>query len=74
MKKNNKDEIIELLYNLKLLLFVEPKHIPILYKKLKKNITIRNLLIFINILKELGSPIALMEKIKKFQNGIIIIL
>ena len=68
-----KDDILELLFNLKRLSLINPKEIPILYKKIKNKYNKKNIQNFIHILKKFGSLYVNLKNIKSFQIGIIII-
>ena len=68
----NKD-INEILLNLKMLCFINPDNIYNIYKKIKKNLIIYYSLIFLNIMKKIENQIVILEKIKLYQIGIIII-
>ena len=55
-KNNNKENVLELLYNLKVLSFIEPKYIPSLYKKIKKKYNSKDFIDFYKYFERVWKP------------------
>ena len=64
-KNNNKENVLELLYNLKVLSFIEPKYIPSLYKKIKKKYNSKDFIDFYKYFERVWKPNSITGKNKK---------
>ena len=55
-KNENKNEIFEILFNIKLLSFVKPENIPLIYKKIKKKYNNKKFADFFNYFEKNWNP------------------
>lgn len=71
-KKGFKDDILEILFNLKWLSFIDPRDIPNIYRKIKNKYNKKNIRIFILISQKHWNQFVNLKSINSFLIGIII--
>ena len=63
-KNENKNEILEIFFNIKLLSFVKPENIPLIYKKIKKKYDNKKFADFFNYFEKNWNPNCRYRKMK----------